>query len=62
MKYFYGTLASLAVLYGLIRAYPNGFSLESLLWLVFGAVCAVAAEIAEFTEHLKSKDKKCIDD
>jgi hypothetical protein len=55
MKYIYSTLAILGLLGGVLLMILRGFNAESLLVLVFGAVCAVASEISELGEKFVSK-------
>lgn len=56
MKYVYSTFAILGLLGGVLLMFLRGFNAESILALVFGAVCAVAAEISELNEKFVSKD------
>lgn len=60
MKYVYSTLAILGLLGGVLLMILRGFNAESILVLVFGAVCAVAAEISELGEKFVSKDSSSI--
>lgn len=50
MKYVYGTLAVVALMIGLVLWYSQGLAVEALLTFIFGAVCAVAAEVSELGE------------
>ncbi len=55
MKYVYGTLAVLGILIGFLKLIvPSvGQAMDALLWLIFGAVCAVAAEISEIGDRIE---------
>lgn len=54
MKYIYATLAILSILAGVGKLLMVGASdTDGLLLLVFSAICAVAAEIAELPEKLR---------
>ena len=50
MKYVYGTFSALGLLGGLVL-FPFGID-KALLAFIFGAVCAVAAEISELAEKV----------
>jgi hypothetical protein len=52
MKYVYGLFAVLSLLGGVALLLLRGLSVETMLTLIFGAVCAVAAEVSEVGEKL----------
>jgi hypothetical protein len=57
MKYFYGTVATLGIFIGLLKLIMPSVSssLDGVLWLIFGAVCPVAAEISEVGSRASHK-------
>jgi hypothetical protein len=55
MKYIYSTLSVIGLLGGVVVLLLRGFNAEALLVFIFGAVCAVAAEVSELGEGIKAQ-------
>jgi hypothetical protein len=55
MKYVYSTLAVIGLFGGVVLLLWRGFNGEALLAFIFGAVCAVAAEVSELGERIKAQ-------
>jgi hypothetical protein len=58
MQYVYGMLAVLGFGGGVVALLYFGFTVQPLLLLIFGAVCAVAAEVSEFSKLVESAARR----
>lgn len=55
MKYAYSTLAVIGLVAGIVLFLWHGLHVEPLLALIFGAVCAVAAEVSELADKITAQ-------